>query len=516
MDKNEFFRQATLRICGKLDTEEAMMASLNFLKQEMPVDSMLLQLFVPDLKVVRTVAIATHEKAMTPDTLTPMTPDALQEIGRFEKDYRQQSTSFAWLLRDDLNQRKMFFEMFQIHDISITSLLVLPLMLGDKIVGGGAILLATEGEKKFTQHHANMLSLLKEPFAIAMSNVLKHKELVKYKNLLADENQNLRRELRQLSGEEIIGKDFGLKEVMKNVRHVAAMNSPVLLLGETGVGKDVIANAIHYSSSRKNEPFLKVNCGAIPDNLIDSELFGHEKGAFTGALSLKRGRFERADKGTIFLDEIGELPLQAQVRLLHVLQDKEIERVGGNKSIQLDIRIIAATNRNLEQMVENNRFREDLWFRLNVFPIRVPPVRERKLDVPALVQHFLIKKSKELKLTAIPTLNPDVIDSLINYRWPGNVRELENLIERALILNPAGPLSTQNFNLDHTQNISDGKAQKRTGNSLDEVISRHIIQILEKTNYKVAGEDGAAAILGVNPNTLRNRMKKLGINYSRR
>ena len=217
------------------------------------------------------------------------------------------------------------------------------------------------------------------------------------------------------------------------VRLVASLNSPVLLLGETGVGKEVIANAIHYSSPRKDGPFIKVNCGAIPDTLIDSELFGHEEGAFTGATTKKRGRFERAHKGTILLDEIGELPPPAQIRLLRVIQNKEVERVGGTKPIPVDIRVIAATHRNLKEMVSKNEFREDLWFRLNVFPITIPPLRERKEDIHALVQHFAERKSKELKFHTVPTLATGAIDRLKSYHWPGNVRELENVVERALI-----------------------------------------------------------------------------------
>ena len=206
-----------------------------------------------------------------------------------------------------------------------------------------------------------------------------------------------------------------------------------MLLGETGVGKEVVANAIHYTSSRRGGPFIKVNCGAIPDNLLDSELFGHERGAFTGAIAQKRGRFERADKGSIFLDEIGELPLQAQVRLLRVLQHKEIERVGGTKTIPVDVRIIAATHRNMEEMVRSGAFREDLWFRLDVFPITIPPLRRRKEDIPALVHHFIERKSKDLKIYPAPSVSAEEVERLKAYHWPGNIRELENLIERELI-----------------------------------------------------------------------------------
>ncbi|MCK4560014.1 MAG: sigma-54-dependent Fis family transcriptional regulator, partial [Calditrichia bacterium] len=280
-------------------------------------------------------------------------------------------------------------------------------------------------------------------------------------------------------------------------------------------GKDVIANAIHYSSSRSNGPLVSVNCGAIPDTLIDSELFGHEKGAFTGALSQKRGRFERANKGTIFLDEIGELPLQAQVRLLKVLQSKEIERVGGVKTISLDIRIIAATNRNLEEIVKLRQFREDLWFRLNVFPIWIPPLRERRSDIPVLLQHFISLKSRELKLPAIPTVLPGTTNFLMDYNWPGNVRELQNVVERALILNPSGPLTFEHINQSQFQKSTESSRLSNETANLDEMISQHISWVLTKTNGKIHGPGGAAGLLGINASTLRNRMNKLGIKYGK-
>jgi transcriptional regulator with GAF, ATPase, and Fis domain len=324
----------------------------------------------------------------------------------------------------------------------------------------------------------------------------------------------LYRELHRISGEEIVGDNFGLREVMQQVRQVAPMDSPVLLTGETGVGKDVVANAIHQSSARSKEAFISVNCGAIPESLIDSELFGHEKGAFTGAIAQKKGRFERANKGTIFLDEIGELPLEAQVRLLRVLQTRVIERVGGTQTINLDIRVIAATNRDLEDLVYAGKFRDDLWFRLNVFPIWIPPLRERKADIPALLQHFISLKSKELKLPSIPSLAPMAVDTLLEYHWPGNVRELQNIIERALILNPKGPLR-----FDHILGNPNGVASQKTGkktDNLDNLISAHIKTVLNKAGGKIHGPGGAAELLGLNANTLRNRMNKLGISYGRK
>ena len=241
----------------------------------------------------------------------------------------------------------------------------------------------------------------------------------------------------------MIGADFGLKRVMEMVQQVAALDSPVMLRGETGTGKEVIASVIHNLSSRRKGPFITVNCGAIPDSLMDSELFGHEKGAFTGALERTRGRFERAHGGTIFLDEIGELSPSAQMRLLRVLQDKKIERVGGSDSIDLDIRVIAATHRNLESLIQEGQFREDLYFRLQVFPIIIPPLRHRTMDIPALVKHVLTKKTRAMGFSKIPELWPGVLERLSGYHWPGNVRELENMVERALILNRRGPIALE-------------------------------------------------------------------------
>jgi transcriptional regulator with GAF, ATPase, and Fis domain len=342
---------------------------------------------------------------------------------------------------------------------------------------------------------------------------MQHQEVVRLKELLADDYRYLQRELLRISGDEIIGADFGLREVMHKLRHVAPTESPVLLMGETGVGKDVIANAIHLSSPRQEGPFIPVNCGAIPDSLLDSELFGHEKGAFTGALSQKRGRFERANKGTILLDEIGEMPLEAQVRLLRVLQHREIERVGGTDRIPVDIRIIAATNKDLPAMVQEGRFREDLWFRLNVFPITIPPLRDRTGDLPALVSYLIQRKTKELKIANAPQLGPGAMEDLMAYHWPGNVRELENVLERAMILHHRGePLTFDDLGGSAHQTVSaPGPGDDHL--QLDAVVARHIRHVLGTTAGKIHGPGGAGEVLGVNPNTLRTKMRKLGIPF---
>jgi formate hydrogenlyase transcriptional activator len=507
MDRNEFFRQATLRICGDLEIEEAMQTLLHFLKELMPVSKLYLQHYDEAYRAMRTIAYADETECQKLDLLTPLSKTAGNLAGNAPPDQDV-------FLLDAPQSFPVSREMSEFHGLDSTSVILLVLRAGEDTLGY-LVLISKDGDK-FVDQHLDRVRLLKEPFVVAMANALKHRQVRELNDLLADDNRYLHGELRRLSGDEIVGGNFGLKPVMNKVQQVAALDSPVLLLGETGTGKDVIANSIHYSSSRSTGPFVSVNCGAIPDSLIDSELFGHEKGAFTGALARKRGRFERAHKGTIFLDEIGELPLLAQVRLLNVLQSKEIERVGGVKTIPLDIRIIAATNRNLENMVAEQLFREDLWFRLNVFPIWIPPLRDRQMDILALIQHFINLKARELKLAAIPTLSPGAIDPLMTYHWPGNVRELENVVERAMILNPSGPLTFEHLNLGHPQTKVPPWTPTLETDNLDDVISHHIRHVLAKTKGKVSGSEGAAARLGVNPSTLRNRMKKLGIDYRRK
>lgn len=511
MDKNEFFRLATLRICENLDIEKSLHACLLFLRDLIPIERMYLQCFDRGFGAMRTIASATPSGTETLDLLTPLSREARVTAAGTKLPLLQDVFIF-----EDTNKYAISREMLQFHKVPCTSLMVIMLKSNGHTLG--SLVFITDGKEKYTNHHARLVSLLKEPFLIALSNTLKHREVLKLKDLLADDNRYLHNELRRLSGDEIIGANFGLKETMEKVRQVAQLGSPVLLLGETGTGKDVIANAIHHTSPRGSGPFVNVNCGAIPETLIDSELFGHEKGAFTGAISQKRGRFERADKGTIFLDEIAELPLQSQVRLLHVLQNKTIERVGGTKTITLDIRIIAATNQDLEAKVKSGEFREDLWFRLNVFPVYIPPLRERKADISALLQHFITLKAKELKFHDIPSIVPGTMDALMEYSWPGNVRELQNVVERALILNRNGPVNFDHLNLSSGQPGRFKKHDHATGNlkRLDDVISFHIRRVLEETKGKIHGTGGAADILGINASTLRNRMNKLGIEYGKK
>lgn len=332
-----------------------------------------------------------------------------------------------------------------------------------------------------------------------------NEQLQQLKNQLEAENVYLQQEL-QLDSTfgEIVGQSDAIKYVLFKVTQVAPTNATVLITGETGTGKELVARAIHGASSRKGRAFIKVNCGALAPSLIESELFGHEKGAFTGAGARKLGRFELANGGTIFLDEIGELPLELQVKLLRVIQENEFERLGGTKTIKADVRIIAATNRNLKTEVENGNFREDLWYRLNVYPITVPPLRQRKEDIPLLVEHFVNAYAKKFGKT-ITSISPRALQTFQNHSWPGNVRELANSIERAVIHAKGNVLHS----IDRFEGVSE--EPPFSAKTLEEVEREYIVRTLENTGWRIEGPHGAANILGLNPSTLRTRMVKLGI-----
>ena len=305
----------------------------------------------------------------------------------------------------------------------------------------------------------------------------------------------------------IIGKSSGLRQVLQMVETVAVGNSTVLLLGETGTGKELIARAIHNYSPRGARPFVKLNCAAIPTGLLESELFGHERGSFTGAIAQKIGRLELAHQGSLFLDEIGDIPLELQPKLLRVLQEREFERLGNTRTQRVDVRIVAATHRDLEGMILEKQFRSDLYYRVNVFPIRVPPLRERPEDIPLLVEHFVQEATRRMHKT-IDTIPSETVDALIQYRWPGNIRELENVIERAVILSPGPVLRLSHRDLKSRVMPGQGIDRNQT---LEEVERGHILATLKETRWVLSGPNGAATRLGLNRSTLHFRMKKLGI-----
>jgi formate hydrogenlyase transcriptional activator len=310
--------------------------------------------------------------------------------------------------------------------------------------------------------------------------------------------------------EQIVGKSSALESVLEQVEQVAPTDSTVLIQGETGTGKELIARAVHDLSSRFGRPLIKLNCAAIPFDLLESELFGHEKGAFTGAVAQKVGRFELADKGTLFLDEVGDIPLALQPKLLRVLQEREFERLGGTRTHQVDVRLVAATHRNLAEMVKCNEFRSDLYYRLNVFPIPLPPLRERREDIPALVEHFVEIYARRMK-KQIEHISPETMSALVSYQWPGNIRELQNFIERSVILTSGRVLQPPLASLK-----SAAAAESLGAITLEDAERDHIRKILEQTRWVVSGPDGAAARLGVKRSTLYFRMQKLGISRSKR
>lgn len=328
---------------------------------------------------------------------------------------------------------------------------------------------------------------------------------------LKAQNQYLQEEIKlNHNFEKIVSKNKNFHKVLQRIEQVASTDATVLILGESGTGKELLARAVHNISPRCNRPLIKINCANLNAELIESELFGHEKGAFTGAMERKIGRFELADKGTLFLDEIGELPLPLQSKLLRVLQEGEFERLGNSKTIKVDVRLIAATNRNLEEAIVRKEFREDLFYRINVFPILSPPLRDRKEDIPLLVKHFVQKYQTKMG-RVINNIPDSVIEKLMQYDWPGNIRELENIVERALILTQGDTLEEGDwvpYSKRQTTIPSNGKSSSL---KLQEFEKEHILEVLKKTHWKVSGEKGAAKILGLNPTTLESKMKKLGI-----
>ncbi len=408
------------------------------------------------------------------------------------------------LLRCDLETERQFPVEEDLLAAGIRSYLAVPLVArGD---GFGTLNIGRQAANCYSDEDAVVLEEVGKQVALAIENMVAYEEIAQLKSQLEQEKLYLQEEIKtEHNFEEIIGQGQNIKRVLRAIETVAPTDASVLVLGETGTGKELVARAIHNLSPRKDKALVKVNCAALPSGLIESELFGHEKGAFTGALSRRIGRFELAHRGTIFLDEIGDLPLELQAKLLRVLQDGEFERVGGTGSIKVNVRVIAATNRDLERSVQEDRFRQDLFYRLNVFPIRIPSLRERKEDIALLVKYFAVKYGKKMGRN-IETIPQTAMDVLLAYGWPGNVRELANVIERSVILSPGTQLELGEWL--PKQGLSSGAKPIPT---LEELEREHIIGVLESTGWRVSGEKGAAQLLDIKPTTLEARIKKLGI-----
>lgn len=509
MDVKDFFHQGTISICGSLDEDKMLENCYNFFKDFLPLEGIMISVHDSAEHTIEIIANYSERIINLPKKPVKLNKEAI--------DFVEANESRVVLVRR-IEDDPVSVVMNRSVGLKAMSGMILHLRIEGELIG--VVAAYCEKNNMFNEDHVKLFSILHDPFAIAISNMLRYREVKALRDLLKDDNLYLHEELRKITGDEIIGAETGLKDVMVMVKQVAPLDSKVLILGETGVGKEVIASAIHYASPRRKNPFIKLNCGAIPENLIDSELFGHEKGAFTGAVSVKRGRFERAEGGTLFLDEIGELPMNAQTRLLRVLQTGEFERVGGVESFKADVRIIAATNRNLTELVKKNEFREDLLFRINIFPIVIPPLRYRKNDILVLVNYFIDKKRKELNIARRPGISENAFLRLSNYEWPGNIRELENCVERELIRNITGKDNVLEF-LDFLGNKGFSKdltLDPKTYDfdlTADELFKVHVLKVLEKTNGRIQGKDGAAQILGLNSSTLRNRLKKLKIPFGR-
>ena len=383
----------------------------------------------------------------------------------------------------------------------------LPLISKERVLG--VLALSRFEPNPFSAAEIDFLTKIARQVAIAVENALAYKQIAELKEKLAQEKLYLEDEIRgELDFEGIVGQSSALRHVLQMVDTVAGSDSTVLLLGETGTGKELIARAIHERSRRKDRTFIKMNCAAIPTGLLESELFGHEKGAFTGAIAQKLGRLELADRGTLFLDEVGDIPSEIQPKLLRVLQEREFERLGSSQTKRVDVRLVAATNRDLAKMVVERQFRDDLFYRLNVFPIRIPPLRERPEDIPLLVTYFTEKYARQME-KEIDSIPSAAMNRLMQWHWPGNIRELQNFVERAVILTRGSSLQ---FPLDELRSAG-AQPALAASNGSDE--REEIVRILRETNGRVGGPDGAAARLGLKRTTLISRMKKLGINFAR-
>lgn len=396
---------------------------------------------------------------------------------------------------------------------AIRSICAVPLSCAQKKVG--VVFVASLAEHAYGDEAVRFLSLVATQMCCAIEKSVAYVQIAELKRQLKQENLYLDEELPEEHGfDEIVGQSAALRKVLLHVETVAPTDCTVLICGETGTGKELIARAVHDRSTRHAASFVKLNCAAIPTGLLESELFGHEKGAFTGAISQRVGRFELANHGTMFLDEIGEVPLELQPKLLRVLQEREFERLGNSRTLHTDTRLIAATNRDLEQMVEENRFRSDLFYRLNVFPIRIPALRERPDDIPLLVRRFVRMYAKRMN-KQIDTISSETMETLCEYDWPGNIRELQNVIERAVVLTKTTELRVQLTELKR-RSVSDRcSATSTLQSTLKEVERAHILATLKQTGWVIAGPHGAAARLGMRRTTLQFRMKKLGISVVR-
>ncbi|HSB45388.1 MAG TPA: sigma 54-interacting transcriptional regulator [Nitrospira sp.] len=496
-DRLRLLLEVSESIASHRDLEELFSDLAQRLPQIVPFDYINAVLHEPARDVMRLWLLVTA----TPSTISP----------GLELPVDESPGGLVWktqqpLTVNDVTQERRFTRlMAMLRENGVQSFCVVPLTTAQRRLG--AMGFGSLQQRAYQEAEINFMQQVAKQIAVAVENALGYKQIAELKEKLSKEKLYLEEEIRtEYNFEEIIGESTTLKKVLKQVEVVAPTDSTVLILGETGTGKELLARAIHNVSERRERTFVKINCAAIPTGLLESELFGHERGAFTGAIATKVGRFELADGGTLFLDEVGDIPLELQSKLLRVLQEQEFERLGSTRTLKVNVRVVAATNQDLSDMVEKKEFRNDLYYRLNVFPLMIPPLRERREDIPVLVRYFTQKFARQLN-RPIERIPADTMDALTAYAWPGNIRELENLVERAVILSTG---------LDLVVPLSELKASRAATHTaqvstLESAEREHIIRALNATNWIIGGPAGAAVKLGMKRTTLQSKMQKLGV-----
>jgi formate hydrogenlyase transcriptional activator len=492
-DRSQLLLEINNTLVSNLNLRELLSAISHCLNTVMPHDAAALALYDDSLGQLRLTAL---------DFPAQEEPCATGEVIPLEGT----PAGLAFTTREPVLSDYRKAEDARIVSSGLKSGCTAPLLFRDRALG--VLSIKSLRENAFSQEDAELLGQVAKQVAIAVENALAYREIETLKNKLEEEKLYLEEEIRtEYNFEEIIGNSAALKRVLQDVETVAATDSTVLIYGETGTGKELIAHAIHNLSQRRERTLVKVNCAAIPTGLLESEFFGHEKGAFTGAIDRRVGRFELANQGTIFLDEVEDIPLELQSKLLRVLQEQEFERLGSSRTLRVSVRVIAATNSDLAELVAEKKFRSDLYYRLNVFPVNVPPLRERTEDIPLLVHFFAHKFAQQMK-KPIESVSKESMAALTGYHWPGNIRELQNLVERGVILSRGSSLEIPLAELKH----SNKALNHANGSTTLEAIERdHILRMLGESNWVIGGPNGAAARLGVNRTTLNHRMRKLGI-----
>jgi formate hydrogenlyase transcriptional activator len=489
------------RLTSRLNLHELLQAVSSCLHEVLHHTAAVLLLYDAESNQLRTHALQAPRSSLEEGALVPISTD--------------NPTGLAFVRRQPILVNKLDLNEFPdaivktSYDDGIRAGCNVPLISQDRVLG--VLVVVSNREYAFDEADLELLTQIANQFAIAVENALAYREIEVLKNKLTEEKLYLEEEIQTVFNfEEIIGQSVALKRILKQIETVAPTDSTILIQGETGTGKELIARAIHKLSLRQAHTLVKLNCAAIPTGLLESELFGHEKGAFTGAIAQRIGRFELAHRGTLFLDEVGDIPLELQPKLLRVLQEQEFERLGSARTIKVNTRLVAATNCDLAQMVSEKKYRSDLYYRLNVFPILIPPLRERPQDITLLARFFAQKFARGMK-KRIETIPLAVQEALLRYRWPGNVRELENLIERAVILTKGSELE---INLNDLPANIEAESHSGSISTLETAERQHILRALQECQWVIGGATGAAARLGMKRTTLQSRMQKLGITRS--